>query len=836
MNQISADPLRHDFGYDFNYFLWTADTEVTLTNVPWDSNYRDAVWFDSNSDLNAYIDASDTANVRIANMVYAKANEPIQIDTPFNVASRYNYVRVYNPAQPVSGESFRGKLPDVPRYFYYFILDVRYINPNCTEIVVQLDVFQSWVRRAKFGRCYIERGHAGIANEDNFVNYGRDYLTIPEGIDTGSEYVTVAYKAEKVMDTYNYMPDRGYVGYGVLAFSTIDLAGPSGTKARPDQNAAKGSNIRGAAGQIPSGASAYYWETGADFFRFLQDFSDKPWITQGIMSIHLVPSLQRYMVREDFSGEPAKNAITGARQLPAIVFRRFAMYGSWRNAEEILNYIPARYRHLRKLFTFPYMMLELTTWTGSPLVLKPESWNSASATVMERIALMPPNQRISFMPMAYNSRNPAPANNYNKDGEYMDVATFLSGFPSIPIINNAAILAMANNARSMANQYANAQWSQQRALRGNQVSYDQATGAIAASQDQTALGIASDAASTGISNRAAQDQAILGLFGGIASGAGMGAFAGPGGAIAGGVGGLASGIMGSMGTNIQIGAANEQFSVRAAQAQGSTDIANRQAGYVRDSNKGLADWASRGDYEATIASLNAKAQDMSMIAPSTVSQFGGETMNLLNGDVELSLRVKMIDQAAISVVGEYWLRYGYAVRRFANLPPNLSVMSHFTYWKLTETYIESGAMPEIFKNALRGMLEKGITIYTKPEYVGTVDAGDNKPIPGYSLGSYTPPPWSPEEPEYPEPPTPNRKRKKMIVYSTSDGEGALHALAGTSPGTEANFITTRSSVRLAAFLDATGQTAAVPLTLEEFNELQDRYLSPVSTLEFTEGV
>lgn len=75
----------------------------------------------------------------------------------------------------------------------------------------------------------------------------------------------------------------------------------------------------------------------------------------------------------------------------------------------------------------------------------------------------------------------------------------------------------------------------------------------------------------------------------------------------------------------------------------------------------------------------------------------------------------------------------------------------------------------------------------------------------------------------------------MLVYgtvSTVPGfEGNIYALAGTSPGTEANWIETDSDIRMSAFLDATGQENPVGLPEDEYSILKAQYLAPVVTGE-----
>ena len=61
--------------------------------------------------------------------------------------------------------------------------------PNTTEITVQLDVWQSYMHEWEITRCYVERSHLGIAAEEAWTDNGRRYLTAPEGLDTGAEYM-----------------------------------------------------------------------------------------------------------------------------------------------------------------------------------------------------------------------------------------------------------------------------------------------------------------------------------------------------------------------------------------------------------------------------------------------------------------------------------------------------------------------------------------------------------------------------------------------------------------------------------------------------------------------
>jgi hypothetical protein len=814
MNQIKNPPLEHDFGLEFNYWLWTANTEITLTNVPWNNDYRDVVYFPTTTALNAYIDERDTENTKISGAMYAPADRPIQIDLPFNLANRFNYVRVYNPAQPISG--------DTPRYFYYFVTGVRYISPNNTEITVQMDIFQTYIRQVQFGKCYIERGHIGVANTEHFRNNGRDFLTVPEGIDTGGEYMNVAHRTVQIMQP---TPDSGY---DVLVVSTARLDADAGDRNNPRLVSADGSFFM----SIASGANFWIFPGSRAFNAFMASKKDQPWVTQSIISITAVPRLSRY-----YPG--LSRATTSIGAIATLPVSRpnvpvHTLWRDWRYASDIRNYIPERYRHFRKFYTFPYMAIELTSFSGTPIILKPEAWNSPHAQVREFAALIPPNQRIAFSPAGYNARNEAnivgdfDGSEYSWDGgEHLDFATQITNLPKLAVVNNGALGYLAANAHSIAYGASAADWSQQRALRGSEVAYDQAQAGISSARQLTDAGNQNMANQLGIQQQLARDNQLMNAIGGGAMSTGAGLAAGPVGAGIGALGGAGAGVLNAMTLGNSQRAAVEAMGGTVQNNWRVTDINNSSAQYMADTNKGLAQWAARGDYENAIAGINAKTQDAQLTQSSVSGQMGGEYLNLLSNNMGVTARWKMIDQAAISVIGEYWLRYGYAVRRSSFLPPNLMVMSKFTYWKLAETYIRAAPIPEAFKQVIRGIFEKGVTVWADPDDIGVTDWADNEIVPGIALESYNPPVPPIEPPIEPETPA-KRKKKRMLVYKTTDAEGDIYALAGTSPGTAANWIETRNPTRALAFITACNNDDAVAISEIDFYAYKNAYIANIA--------
>lgn len=697
-------------GHSFDYSVWTAGTRITLCNVRWDNTYSNVVEFNSASALDSYLENNSGPTVSLT-VSYAKVGKPISIDLPFNAVYGYNYLRVTNPAQPIKG--------DEPRTFYYFILDVIHVAPNTTQLIVQLDVFQSFIRHAKIGRCFVERGHIGIANRLQFDDHGREYLTVPEGLDVGNEYVLGRTWAQDLHD---------YMRYSVVIATTVSLKPRFfGTETKPLMESAQGSWPGG----IPSGMETYLFNEVSDFMNFMIGMSDKPWITQGIISVTAIPSIGNLV---DDAESFKKVTIGGMDDVNVYEYYGVRTLG---NVYKIANgfresVLPWRYRNLKKFLTYPYMAVELTTYSGTPVVLKPECIPGEDITVAMATQATPPNPRVVVFPVGYNAkRNSSIPTDFvsimqgNDPGEFFDLTTGIFNLPQFPIVNNGYLAYMASNANSISFSHSSADWSQQRTLAGNALSFDQASAGIDLSNRLTGMNVAASNASLGVQNNAQMMGVGLNGAAGIIGGAATGGAAGAG-------MGAVNALMSGANAAIDMNARTQQNAISTRLALDSNNATTSNTGYVRDTNRAYADYAAKGDYQNTIASINAKVQDAKLIQPTVSGQSGGDAFNLGVYKWAIHARLKQLQPGIMAMIGEYWLRYGYAVNRFANIT-TLQVMKKFTYWKLRETYLISATMPESFKATLRGILEKGVTVWSNPDDIGILDPADNDPVEGVTL-------------------------------------------------------------------------------------------------------
>ena len=686
---------------------WAPNTRLDFANVRWDSEYRDIVQFENPRQLDQYIDSVTISHMTLDNMTHVRPYQPVRVNIPFNVATGANYVRVNNPQQPGgykgANNTGNGLYTDRQKNFYYFVLDARYINPNTTELLLQLDVWQTYGHDIRPGWSYAERGHVGIANQYAWNEGGRQYLTVPEGLDLGNEYNVVYTNRTKVADTNDL---------GIMIWSTVRLDTDPGDVSNPKLWTAHGSTI----GDLPNGATAYYFNSVAGFNEWMHDHAETPWITQGIISVMAIPPLSRYGWGEDVGDELG---VIGGKTRPIAVDAA----PNWRT--EARKRLPAEYRHLDKFLTFPYCVVELTTNTGTPLVLKPEQVWGDNLQVREIPFYALPSPRLTIMPLDYNKHRSAntPTEGVADGGENLDMATGIFDFPTFSVVNNGYMSFLASNRNGINYQHQTADWSQTKALRAADTSYDQATMGIDAANQQTANQIQTGASMAAMQNQHGTGRAITNM----GTSLGMGLMGGPLGIV----GGVTSAVSAGANEAINQSERNASQAISAGSLQRSSNIQEHYQSGVRDSNRSLSQFAAKGDYANAVAGINARVQDAKLTQPTTSGQTGGEAFNLSVDQWGYDVKVKMVPSGAMRIIGDFWLRYGYAVN--ARLAPNrLQVMSHFTYWKFQEFTLMTTTIPEHYRNSIRGIFEKGVTVWSRPQDINNVYPADNTPV----IGNY----------------------------------------------------------------------------------------------------
>lgn len=734
----------------FDYRVWTPNTEVVLTNVPWDSAYRNIVQFGTVEERDAYF-ASRSSNYRVelSGMVYLRYSEPIRINVPFSIANQFNYIVVENKLQPVQSNVWGQGVPKAqPDVFYYFITDIQYIAPNTTQLNIQLDVWTTYFDRVSFGLCYVSKGHIGIANEKSDIYNTADYLLEPEGLNYGEEYDIVDQKwVSFVNDNDGKVVPFDTNNFWVLIQSTADLTADPGSDSTAKVTTARGMVVDG----IPGGCDCYAVDY-REFTNLMNALSKYPWVSQCISNLTLIP---KKMLGE--KGESTTIAGVTAYRLSGFMDDYLAVHtvDNWRSRFDY----PERYANLTKFYTSPYSLIEVTAYNGGEIILKPECMQNEDITISVDIDDMQggtvhvektvykeninfnysicyamPNIRAYVYPMGYNGRSYVITGTSGSNitgvfgGENLDLALCYTNFPTLSLVNNMYIMYMASTANTRAYQFSSADWSQQKALNAAQTAYDVSQSAIQTTAKNLQSNIDFNQAMTGIQNEKAMVQGVEGV---ISSGIGAVSGAMSGGGPAAALSGVTNAAMSAINIGYNQSWNNQALSANIANQSNIAQNQMSQQGYAADKNKAYAEFAAKGDYEVAIQGIQAKCQDARVTQPSTSGQNGGDTYNASQQLYGFMVKFKRIKNCYVRSIGDFWLRYGYYVNRWIFPPTSAMVMEHFTYWKMQECQI-NGDIPETFKETLRGIFEKGVTVWARPGIINALDLADNEPLEGVS--------------------------------------------------------------------------------------------------------
>lgn len=785
-NHVSAPGLDHTGGRmmiddvnpyvesNFSWAEWTPNTTLKLCRVPWDASYRDVVRFASRETQQQWFEQLEGVECRPATMHIF--NAPARVELPFNEASNWNYLVAYNDYPELEG----------PRAWYYFIQHVEYVNAHCTQLVLMLDVWQSFQHDITLGSCYVTRGHIGVANEHQWDDYGRTYLALPEGLDTGAEMVTTNQTYKSIVNAQHYNLDGGaldWVDYGIVVVSTTNLTDSPGTQSKPSLQTATGSIFEGAT----DGCEVYYCDSRMAYVANIMALGTLyPWVTQGISAIYMVPKIPQDYINK-YGSEVTKIYGSDVTADYGKIYQFATGIDSEMRYEDILNVsnfrdnfnIPSRYRNLKKLYCYPYCVVECSSLNGTVITYKPEDIQSNNLTIRETYSFAPSGTRINFYIPNYNEAGAATISPLNIDGkgyglpidggEMLDASFGITNLPHFSVVNNGGALAMANSAYTRAYAADSAQWTRAKAQASAYTDSSNAMWQREYASQQTNLSNANRSAANAITaNSLNQSLAIAQANTGAMAeltvqtnnmSSGISGLQQVGGAVlsavSGNVAGAVGGAMGAIGTLAQNGVNNystlrsaaisnhtaaantaNTTATNAAQtsqantyASAATGLSNQLSSVISQSNLNLANYAAKGDYQNAIAGINAQVQQMQLTPPTTSGALGGDMFNLSNGIMGVLVRFKTCAPSALRSAGEYMLRYGYFVQRFITPPASLECMEKFTFWQMQEAYVR-GTLPEEYRLTIKGMFERGVTVWARPEYIGVTDWADNEPLPG----------------------------------------------------------------------------------------------------------
>lgn len=696
--------------------VWPNGTEVTLYDVPWDSSYRDVVAWESEQKRDEWF-ASHRGFAFPTKFHWLRPNVPIVVECPYSTAYQFNYLSVRNLANPVISEG-----PE--RTLYYFVTDCQPANTGTCTLAIQLDVATTYGCAVGLGNTFVESGHLPqtLINPATFTAEElRRLCTQPEGLELGSEYVTVSKKFFPLNAPKN-APDGSAIQPDIIVVSTADLAADPGTTTEPKLVTAKGSYSE----HLISGAAVYVFDNHT-FLQAMQLLSVKSWVSQCVISIYAFPGGLIDGGDETTlfgkAGNPKMRVLGDTAHLSVVPGDEFAKVDDV--FAELATGMDSRLKKLVKLFAYPYSVIELSAFNGSPIYLKPEQLNGRELRIFLATMALAPMAKIGAFPYPYGSTEGFTTFSYlNFDevrtgtigaGEFLDTCLWISDFPSFSIVNNMYYSALAKTANTRLYQYQSAGWGLESSKAAQRTAYNNAQ-----MLQQTAYDAFGRSQDTSRANFAA-GQTLGAVNIGVSAGRGVAA-----GNYAGAAIGLAQG---AAGLAVQQGNFNRSM---------ATADANQSAAYqtgrnVADANYELAAYQNQGNYENTIRGIQAAVNDMALTSPATVGQQGGEGLMWKEGLVGVLVTFKTLAPAAMSTVSQFFARYGYKHNEFRFLNRlqedrngfyKMAIMKHFTYWK-TQGMRIFGDMNDSERMALQGIFNRGVTLWTNPDEIGKISVYSN---------------------------------------------------------------------------------------------------------------
>lgn len=342
-------------------------SSVWVCKVPWDSTYKNQVYFKSLDEQNQYFGRGSYIEMNVVKHVLndylvvrkvlpsGKLQSSIKVGVNIDDLYGCNYLRYQNANH---GE----------KWFYAFITNFIYVNENTTEIVFETDVWQTWCFDVEILPSYVAREHSETDEiGDNCV---------PEKF-TAQDYDYVAINTEcDKLDNWGYL---------------------IGASASVDEDAARGTSHSG----IYQGMYFYYigWTHSDDGMSFgpsvniVNEVLDK--IEEAgndcVQFISVIPTFNMGGVSVDSSSHQVSQSSSPRSHSFVVDVNTVSEFG---------GYQPKN----KKLYTSPFFNLVVTNHNGEEAVYNLEQFGNAGSwgkATFKMYGDVSPSPSVTLIPLEY---------------------------------------------------------------------------------------------------------------------------------------------------------------------------------------------------------------------------------------------------------------------------------------------------------------------------------------------------------------------------------------------------------------------------------------------------
>ncbi len=359
-------------------------------NVPLNPTYNDVLFATSPTSILGKIGRYEDTSLRCNQESYTRVNNESKVRVGLNAEKLYtcNYMSWENNGFGQAG-----------MWFFAFIVNVEYINNNCTEVTYLIDDMSTWFPYCELKQCYVERETP--ASDNLYEHLEPENLAIGELIETQN------------MAYYDLGDTK------VLFMASTDV---NGERREEDETFSALSWVNGIKSALCY--EIYDCESSSDMedlYQLINDYSNNGQ-AENIIAIMLVPEFLTENIRDTH-------------------FKNAYALDSWTLTAptSIDGYIPKN----KKLFTYPYSRIQLSNTVGGTNEYRYEDFlGGVIEFQVTGCAFGTPSVMVE--PRLY----------LKHVGADNDQSLLLTNFPQAPCFNDSYRAYLAQNKNSLASQAA----------------------------------------------------------------------------------------------------------------------------------------------------------------------------------------------------------------------------------------------------------------------------------------------------------------------------------------------------------------------------------------------
>lgn len=553
------------------------------------------------------------------------------------------------------------------KWYYAFILEIKYINPNLSEIIYDLDVIQTYMFDIEWKPSQIERD-MGAQFSDTGVPYVNKEV---EDLEYGSDYDTIFEQNIVQLPNVSFMVFGATIKGGEVVGSNI-VGMPLGLSyyISPIYTSQESTT--------PTIEFTYNGAKLSAAHYMMNAFKNDTKLVNSLVSIKVYPFFPTFISMTkngntiDLQGGKSSVSTINTDSFGKLTALQL-LGGNYINGYEQVI-LDNKYSALpnyteNKMYMFPYSFGVLTNKRGQDFIVKLEDVTGSSIKLWREGSLSS-EPKFGYI-----------IENYNVQGlTFEQTQGIIESIENdLPIIDDYTASYLQSNSNSIKVANSNAKLIQQSALDRANNTYNTGQTVLDNKRNQANANMATNIMRTAINStiQGAQTAANFGATSKV-----MG--------IAVGLGTMAEGTIGAMQTRY-----NDLESIR--------NSALIEANTLKNANI-----SANTDYQVAIASTNAKVQDTACVPPSS-KQLGGDIVfNILHGCDGIYFQIKTIKPYYAKKLQDYWKRYGYKENAF-RLPWRRK-RKYWNYIKCIQANI-FGNIPQSDLLKIRDIYMGGITIW-----------------------------------------------------------------------------------------------------------------------------